>query len=211
MLYFHRTPKLLEWFYPGLLWHMERAGNQVYLTFDDGPVPGMTPEILEILKSKRVQATFFCVGDNVRKHPEVLKEVLQEGHSIGNHTYHHISGWATPHHAYLEDIAACDSVLEGQGIQTSLFRPPYGKISRSQYRQLLKEDKMIVMWDVLTADFDTSLSWKQCLSRTTKHIRPGSVIVLHDNPKARERTIGLLPGLIDHIKDNNLQCSSIPY
>ena len=211
MLYFHRTPKVLEWFYPGLTWHMGRAGNEVFLTFDDGPVPEMTPEILELLRTNNVPATFFCVGDNVRKHPGILKEVVGEGHAVGNHTFHHISGWSVSSDSYCEEVAACDSILGDNGIQTSLFRPPYGKISKSQARRLLKDGRKIIMWDVLTADFDRSLSWSQCLERTTKHIRPGSIIVLHDNPKARERTIALLPRLIEYIKAENLKCSLIPY
>ncbi|MEJ2003649.1 MAG: polysaccharide deacetylase family protein [Cyclobacteriaceae bacterium] len=211
MFYFHRTPKLLEWLYPGMVWHMDRSKKEVYLTFDDGPVPSITPDILDILKEKGVNATFFCVGDNIRKHAAILERICEEGHAVGNHTYHHINGWSSSTSVYCNDVSDCDAILKNTGIETTLFRPPYGKISRAQASILRDTNKKIIMWDVLTGDFDTRLSWETCFKKSIPHIRPGSVIVLHDNPKARARTMELLPPLIDHIRQLDLKCSAIPF
>jgi len=210
MLYFHRTPKAVQWLYPGLVWHMDRSDKQVYLTFDDGPVPGMTPEILEILREKKVHATFFCVGDNIRKYPHILEQVVEEGHAIGNHTFHHLNGWSSPPGTYVDDVLECDRILARRNIETKLFRPPYGRISRRQIKKM-GVNKKIIMWDVLTGDFDQQLTWRACLERTIPHIRPGSIIVMHDNTKAKERTLRLLPELIDHLADKQLKCSLFPY
>ncbi|MCA6075218.1 polysaccharide deacetylase family protein [Fulvivirga sedimenti] len=210
MLYFHRTPELLKWLYPDHIWQMERNSDRVYLTFDDGPVPEMTPAILDILHEKSVKATFFCVGDNVKKYPDILDRMLQEGHHVGNHSFHHLNGWATPRETYLADVDACTTVFRERGVQTTLFRPPYGKVKRSQAREILQQNK-IIMWDVLSGDFDPALSPVKCLSKTLSAVRPGSIIVLHDNPKAAERTFYVLPRLIDHLLESGLKCSVIPY
>jgi peptidoglycan/xylan/chitin deacetylase (PgdA/CDA1 family) len=209
MLYFHRTPKPLEWLYPGLRWHKDRKGNSVYLTFDDGPVPEITPEILDILAFKEAKATFFCVGDNARKYPHILRRVVDEGHTVGNHTFNHVNGWSVETSAYVNNVDKCDKELQSQGIYTNLFRPPYGRISRSQIKSLKKRWE-IIMWDVLTGDFDHSLDSETCFQRTVKHVKPGSIIVMHDNPKASARTLDLLPRLIDYIRARELKCSLLP-
>ena len=209
MLYFHKTPALLQWVYPKLTWHGDRSQKRVFLTFDDGPVPEMTPEILKVLKEYQARATFFCVGDNIRKHPEIFTKIIKEGHAAGNHTYHHLDGWKTDLNTYLNDVDACTRQMNLNGYQSNLMRPPYGKISRAQIRALSPKYQ-IMMWDVLTGDFDQTLNPDQCLNKTLKAVRNGSVIVLHDNPKAAERTFFVLPRLLEFLDKNKMECSLLP-
>ena len=206
MFYFHHTPGAVQWLYRDLMWSGDRQRPEGYLTFDDGPVPDATPDILDILGEHEVKATFFCVGDNVRKYPEIMERLLREGHHAGNHTFNHMDGWKVPDTIYMENVQACDDVLRAHGVAHAPFRPPYGRISRSQIKRL-SGSRNIVMWDVLTGDFDRKLTGDICYRRTVPHIRNGSVIVLHDNPKAVQRTLPLLPKLIRYIKSNDWECS----
>src|SRR5690606_7547607 len=149
--------------------------------FDDGPIPDVTPEVLNILKKYDVKATFFCVGDNIRKHPDIFDRIKKEGHQIGNHTYNHLKGWNTPHDLYLENTALCNT-LTG----TKLFRPPYGRATRAQYAQLKKQYE-IIMWDVMSGDFDEKLDPETCLNNVINHAENGSIVIFHDNIKAIPR------------------------
>lgn len=180
----YRTPALLRWLYPGLLWRMPVGENKLYLTFDDGPIPELTPWILEVLARQNVKATFFCVGDNVQKHPTIFEETRAAGHELANHTYHHVKGWQMSTANYLKEVAQCDEVLAPLGERKKrLFRPPYGRISRKQIAQLLPHYE-IVMWDVLTADYDSRQSPQDCLRNSLQSTRDGSIVVFHDNVKA---------------------------
>lgn len=182
---------------------MPAEAKELYLTFDDGPVPGPTEFVLEELKKRNLAATFFCIGDNVRKYPAIFQKIIEAGHSIGNHTFNHLSGWKTSTTDYLKNIRACDEQMvqsfsayrEGND-KRNLFRPPYGRITRSQVRSL-KEYK-IVMWDVLTHDYAKSLSSDQCLRGSIGATRPGSIIVFHDSVKAEKNMTYVLPRYIDH-------------
>ena len=183
-----RTPFFLPWLYPGLIWRMPATSKEIFLTFDDGPVPGPTNMVLDILSKFSVHATFFCIGDNVRKHPDVFRKVLDAGHAIGNHTYHHMNGWTTATSDYIQDTELCSAEIQKHGESVKLFRPPYGRISRRQIKSVEKDYK-VVMWDVLTSDYNASLRPELCLSRAIGATREGSVVVFHDSFKA-EKNVG---------------------
>ncbi len=181
------------------------AGQQkeIYLTFDDGPVPEVTPWVLEQLQAHQAKATFFCIGDNVRKHPSVFAQVLAGGHTIGNHTFHHVKGWSTANDRYIGEINACDDVLTQHGAaSTVLFRPPYGRITRAQISRL--RHRTIVMWDVLTHDYDASLRPETILHESLASVRPGSIVVFHDSQKAKKNLYRVLPHFLE-------QCSTLGF
>ena len=187
-----KTPFWLRKIYPQLIWHKCRKDKSIYLTFDDGPIPDVTPNILNILKEHNIQATFFCVGENIKKHPLVFEQILQDGHAIGNHTYHHLNGWKNSTDAYIKDVSQCNEFT-----QSTLFRPPYGRGTRAQYKALRKEYS-IIMWDIMSGDFDVKLSPDQCLKNVIKHTTNGSIVVFHDNIKAVPRVLYALPRAIEY-------------
>jgi peptidoglycan/xylan/chitin deacetylase (PgdA/CDA1 family) len=171
---------------------MHEKEQTLYLTFDDGPVPNVTPWVLDTLKSFNVHATFFCVGDNVRKHPGIYSRIIEEGHSTGNHTYNHLNGWNTHTTDYLSNIEQC-----AQQVSSQLFRPPYGRLKRTQYEKLSKSYR-IIMWDVLSGDYDAATSEEKCLQNVMKHTRNGSIIVFHDSIKAERNLRYALPRALEH-------------
>jgi peptidoglycan/xylan/chitin deacetylase (PgdA/CDA1 family) len=194
-----QLPYGLTLLYPNRLWKGPELERKVSLTFDDGPVPGVTDWVLGELAKRGLSATFFMVGDNVRKHTSLAQEVVAAGHQVGNHTYHHLSGWKTSTVAYLKDVAACDAILEDTlGIKTSLFRPPYGWMKPLQARAVAK-DKKIVMWSLLSYDFNSSLAAEKiveaCISRTCS----GTILVFHDQEKTREQLKKVLPHYLDFL------------
>ncbi|NOY37479.1 MAG: polysaccharide deacetylase family protein [Chlorobi bacterium] len=160
--------------FPDLVWRMPGADNTIYLTFDDGPDPEGTPRILDLLAEYKAKATFFCLGRRVEKYPDLFERIKKEGHAVGNHTYSHLSGWTTGNRKYFEDIERADKL-----IGSKLFRPPYGRIRPSQIR-VLKERYKIIMWDVMSGDYDPRQTPEQISRRLEKHIRPGSVVVGHE-------------------------------
>lgn len=191
MNYFVKTPWWLKKLFPKRVWEMDTGRKIIYLTFDDGPHPVATPFVLEQLKKYQAKATFFCIGKNVEAYPDIYQRILEEGHKPGNHTQDHLNGWKTDTAVYLENIQQA-----GKSIKSSLFRPPYGRISSAQARQL-KEYK-VVMWTVLSGDFDTSLSNEKCLTNVLSHAKAGSIIVFHDSEKAWERMSFVLPAVLEH-------------
>lgn len=196
--------RLLSFFYPSLLWHVPVKDKILYLTFDDGPIPEVTPWVLEELKKRNVKATFFCIGDNVRKHPTIFQSIRENGHTTGNHTYHHLNGWDTADKKYSEDIELANKLISSR-----LFRPPYGKIRISQISSLKKKYR-IVMWDVLSKDYDTNLNGEQCYQRVIKSALPGSVIVFHDSLKAQDRLRLALPKVMDHFIKMGYTFAALP-
>jgi len=194
-MYLVKTPLLLKALYPKLLWDGGGNSRSIFVTFDDGPIPIVTPFVLNILKQYNAKATFFCIGDNVRKHPEVFEQVKNEGHAIGNHTFNHLNGWHTDDKAYLDNFLQADEL-----IGSKLFRPPYGRIKRSQVK-LLQEAKSgvkIVMWNVLSADFDAAISPEKCLDNVIKNVKGGEIVLFHDSLKARERMEYALPRALEY-------------
>lgn len=195
----YRAPFFLPWLYPNLTWHIPTTEKQLYLTFDDGPIPGPTDFVLETLKKHAIKATFFCIGDNVRKHPDVFRKVMDQGHAIGNHTFHHLKGWKTSLEEYLDNTAQCDAVFKSLNVESEspkLFRPPYGRITRAQINAL--NDYKIIMWDVLTHDYDRAKSPEACLGNSIRATRPGSIVVFHDSLKAERNMTYALPRYIAH-------------
>lgn len=194
-----RAPFFLPWFYPTLLWRVSTTEKKLYLTFDDGPVPGPTDFVLEVLAKHSIKATFFCIGDNVLKHPDVFKRILEQEHTIGNHTFNHLKGWSTALREYVENVKLCESAFRTSNPEpriSNLFRPPYGRITRSQIKALY--DYQIIMWDVLTNDYDRTKSPEACLKNSIRVTRPGSIIVFHDSLKAERNMRYTLPRYIDH-------------
>lgn len=194
-MYLVKTPLLIKKLYPGLMWNLNRAGRCIYLTFDDGPIPIVTPFVLKTLKQYHAKATFFCIGDNIQKHPDVFEQVKAGGHAIGNHTFNHLRGWATPTDVYTENFKKCDAQLN-----SLLFRPPYGRIKKEQVIALkaVKPGLNIVMWDVLSGDFDLNLKPEKCLQNVLKHTENGSIVVFHDSLKAFPRLEYVLPLAMEH-------------
>ncbi|MGV3705002.1 MAG: polysaccharide deacetylase family protein [Arcticibacter sp.] len=189
-MYLVKTPFWLRCIYPSLVWRKLNDSNKIYITFDDGPIPIVTDFVINTLKMYEASATFFCIGDNIRKHPDVFKRLKDEGHRVGNHTFNHLRGWATDDREYLQNVAKCQDL-----VRSNLLRPPYGRIKKSQI-SLIKDaypDMNIIMWDVLSGDFDQKLSPEKCLQNVIKHTRPGAIIVFHDSLKAFERLEYVLP------------------
>jgi peptidoglycan/xylan/chitin deacetylase (PgdA/CDA1 family) len=209
-MYTIRPPFFLKWIYPKLLWSKNTSGKTVYLTFDDGPIPNVTEFVLNTLKNFQIKATFFCIGDNIKKHPEIFQRAKSEGHAIGNHTFNHLKGWATDDEIYIDNFWKCQELTE-----TNLFRPPYGRIKKSQINKLVdgwrlkveygldteNHQLQIVMWDVLSGDFDTGISAEQCYQNVITNVRNGSIIVFHDSLKAWERLEYALPKTIAFLKE----------
>jgi|SRR5690606_29302408 len=194
-MYFVNAPFFLRWYYPEVTFNKSRKERKVYLTFDDGPIPEVTPFILDTLAEHRIKATFFCVGDNIRKNPTIYERILAEGHHVGNHTYNHLRGWDTEDEAYLDNIAQCQD-LTG----THLFRPPYARAKKSQLK-ILHKNYEVVFWDVLSGDFDTRISPEQCYQNVIRYVKNGSIIVFHDNLKAIPRVSYTLPKVIAYLKE----------
>jgi len=206
----HRTPFFFPWLYPTLTWRVPDATKKLFLTFDDGPVPGPTDFVVDTMKAADVKGTFFCIGDNIRKHPAVYRSILDQGHRIGNHTFNHLNGWRTSGQKYLDNVQECAAVIaesdhpEGR----PLFRPPYGRITREQIAGL--SAFQIIMWDVLTMDYRRTLSAERCLRNTIGAARDGSIVVFHDSVKAEKNLVYTLPRFIDHFKSCGYEFSVIP-
>jgi peptidoglycan/xylan/chitin deacetylase (PgdA/CDA1 family) len=187
-----KAPFFLRWLSPGyLVCDIPAPEKIIYLTFDDGPIPEITPEILTILAEFNARATFFVVGDNVRKYPEIFHEVVAAGHATGNHTFHHLNGWVTSPGAYIEDVRRCDEL-----INSPLFRPPYGRFTPAQFL-LLRKQYRFVLWSVLSWDFDRKTSPEQCLKNVIDYSTAGSVVVFHDSQKAIEKVRFALPRFLE--------------
>jgi peptidoglycan-N-acetylglucosamine deacetylase len=206
----HKTPFFLPLIYPSLTWRIPTTNQELYLTFDDGPVNGPTEFVLETLAKVSASATFFCIGDNVRKHPDVLKKVVTSGHTVGNHTFNHLNGWTTKTTNYIHNTQLFQEALPALNCpKATLFRPPYGRITRPQIQALLPEYR-IIMWDVLSFDYNKNLSAESSLRKTIKAVRPGSVVVFHDSFKAEKNMVYILPRLIDHFAEKGYTFKSIP-
>lgn len=195
--YFIKTPWWLKKIYPARLWSVSTNKKIIYLTFDDGPHPIATPFILDQLHQYQAKATFFCIGKNVLAYPEIYDRIIGEGHKTGNHTNNHLNGWQTKNSIYLADVAEC-----AKAVETDLFRPPYGKLRSSQAKKIAeiirKPTAKIVMWDVLSGDFDESLSKEKCLENVIENAGPGSIVVFHDSQKAWEKMSFALPQILSH-------------
>ena len=191
-MYLVHTPQYVQALFPGLTWKMPTGAKEIYLTFDDGPIPDVTPWVLDTLRQYDAKATFFCVGDNVRKYPVIYDMVVEDGHSVGNHTLNHLSGWSTENISYFHNIRHCARM-----VQSGLFRPPYGKLRPSQI-QFLQRHYRIIMWDVLSADFDQDITPENCFQNVIQNAGPGSIVVFHDSLKAETNLRYALPLVLEH-------------
>lgn len=182
--YLVKTPWWMKRLFPHCTWDLPADGKTLYLTFDDGPHPTITPFVLEQLKQYNAKATFFCIGDNVNKYPDVYQRLTEEGHAVGNHTQHHLNGWKTADDIYINDVQAA-----ADAIHSTLFRPPYGRIKRSQIKKLhqSRPGTKIIMWNILAGDWDGAVSPEKCYQRIQKRIGAGDIIVFHDSEKAWDR------------------------
>ncbi|MFK5983658.1 MAG: polysaccharide deacetylase family protein [Flavobacteriaceae bacterium] len=222
--YLVKTPQFVQRIFPERVWAFPNNNNDVYLTFDDGPIPEVTPWVLSLLKKHQAKATFFCIGDNISKHPTIFQQVISEGHSIGNHTFNHLNGWKTNTEEYIGNCVTFEEILKRvQDDKTSsilhskfriqnselLFRPPFGKMTSKQAAILQQKGYRIIMWDVLSADFDSSISKEKCLENVINNLQSGSIIVFHDSLKAEEKLRYVLPKMLKHLKENGLNCQPI--
>ncbi|HKJ49585.1 MAG TPA: polysaccharide deacetylase family protein [Christiangramia sp.] len=217
-LFLPKYPSLLKALYPERISKV-RNDNSIYLTFDDGPMPEVTPWVLDTLKKYNAKVSFFCIGDNVRKYPEIFNRILAEGHIIGNHTYNHLNGWNSDSATYLENTLKSEKVMleVTQKINTSqtntpyfrLFRPPYGTIKNSQARKIKDAGFKIVMWDVISGDYDKEFSAEKCLKNVTENAAAGSTIVLHDSRKAWGNLKVILPKILEYYKEKDLEFRSL--
>ena len=189
--------------FPKALWRMDKSQKTVYLTFDDGPVPETTPQVLEILAANDIKATFFCVGDNIRKYPEAFKQVLEAGHRVGNHTFNHVRGFSMQEDEYLANVEKASAL-----IGSDLIRPPHGQLTRSLYKKLQAKYR-IVMWDLITRDYNRSLTPERIVSIVKKYSRNGSIIVFHDSEKSKKNVLAALPESIAFLKQQGYQFKTL--
>lgn len=245
MAYLKKISTIGKILYPSLLWSLPSKQKTLYLTFDDGPIPEVTPWVLNLLKEYHAKATFFCIGENIVKHPEIFDQVLAEGHRIGNHTFNHLNGWKTPISTYIENVHKAEEVIfEKQEIRDRsqesrvknqdfrkeniekreeiieygkkikdenirLFRPPYGKVTPKQIKFLQNLGFKIVMWEVISGDFDAKLSAEKCLNNVLKYAKPGSIVVFHDSLKASEKLKEVLPKVLEYFDQRGFEFKAI--
>ncbi len=210
-LYFVKTPKFIQRLFPKRTWVFPNSKKEIFLTFDDGPISQITPWVLDLLEEYNAKATFFCIGDNINKHLEVFKNLISEGHSIGNHTYNHLNGWKTESEKYIENCEKFEKILKRVQDNKSelLFRPPFGKLTSKQSKILQRRGYKIIMWDVLSADFDQNISKEKCLENVLKNIQKGSIVVFHDSLKSEEKLRYVLPKVLDYITLKKWKCARI--
>jgi peptidoglycan/xylan/chitin deacetylase (PgdA/CDA1 family) len=209
MWYWIKTNPIIKRFFNNYVWDLPNNQNKVYLTFDDGPTPKITEWVLEELQKHHAKATFFCIGKNIQKNPEILKKIIENGHAIGNHTYNHKNGWKTSTKSYLANIKLVETT--SLDLKCKIFRPPYGKITPWQSRKLQKLGYQIIMWDVLSADFDTRISPEKCLENVISNLESGSIIVFHDSQKAFQNLQYTLPRTLNFLAEKGFVCERIVF
>ena len=194
-------PKIIEKLFPEIVFSKPALEKTIYLTFDDGPIPIVTEWVLELLKKENIKATFFCIGNNIEKHPEIFKKVIAHKHSVGNHTFNHLNGWKFSRDKYLKNITLCDTEISKHiNLTHKIFRPPYGKINFFALKKIKSLGYSTVMWNVLSYDFDKKKSSEVCLKNVLQNVRNGSIIVFHDSEKAFNNLKNILPQVIKELK-----------
>lgn len=206
MKWFNQAVFILKKIYPKRVWNIPETEKVLYLTFDDGPIPDVTPWVLQQLKKYQAKATFFCIGNNMKDNPKVLKEILNDGHVLGNHTYNHLNGWQTNTENYLQNIEKWELL----GYSSSLFRPPYGKCKSSQAKEILKKGYSIIMWDVISEDYDRKISAEKCYHTVISQTKPGSIIIFHDSLKAEKNLREVLPKVLAYYSNKGFVFKSLP-
>lgn len=198
-MFIEQPPQLVRLLYPKAIWRMDKKVKAVYLTFDDGPIPGITPWVLDILDKYQIKATFFMVGDNIRKHPKEFEMVVKRGHRLGNHTFNHIRG-----SKYISENYLANTDKANEYLKTDLFRPPHGYMRWKQY-QVLKKKYRIIMWDLVTRDYSKILNGPQVLAKVKKYVRNGSIITFHDSIKSEQNVKYALPRAIEWLKEQGYE------
>jgi peptidoglycan-N-acetylglucosamine deacetylase len=199
-----KIPSWLQVYNKNICWKVSDSEQNIYLTFDDGPHPVVTPMVLDILLEYNIKACFFCIGKHVELYPDIFNRILREGHGVGNHSYSHRSGWKIPVDEYVEDIHQ-----SAKFIQSNLFRPPYGRLTPFQFK-VLKGQYKIIMWDILSKDYDGTLSNEAVIKNATNEVSPGSIIVMHDNDKTESRMMTILPAIINILKEKGWGFKLLP-
>ena len=200
-----RLPDFLTSLFKEAVWRFDATKPVVYLTFDDGPIPEVTPWVLRILKDENIRATFFCVGENVVKYPEIYQQILDDDHSVGNHTHNHCQGFRKTNQDFFSNIEKASGFID-----SDLFRPPHGWMKRSQYQHLKKQFR-IIMWDLISCDYDASIKPERVLRNVTNFVRPGSILTFHDSIKAKQNLEKALPPAIRFMKEQGYRFEAIPY
>ena len=208
-----KTPSFIRIWFSNYVWKMPNNEKKIYLTFDDGPIPEVTEWALSILKEEKIKATFFCIGDNIKKHTLLFERIQKEGHAIGNHTFNHLNGWKTNTNEYIENFKLGNEIIQKYQLEhleektesTKLFRPPYGKIKSSQAKIIIKLNHKIIMWDVLSYDFNAKITPEKCLENVIKNTTTGSIIVFHDSLKAYKNLEYALPKAIQLLKQKGFE------
>ena len=223
MSFMVKTNRFVKWIFPNYVWDIPNHENKVFLTFDDGPTPEITEWTLEQLKKHNAKATFFCIGNNIEKHPAIFQKIIHDNHTIGNHTFNHLQGWETNLEIYCKNVESCEKkITEGvtpnaeenlqsktRSLKSKLFRPPYGKIKPSQSRVLRKLGYKIIMWDVLSYDFDQTVTPEKCLENVLQNVKSGSIVVFHDSQKAAQNLKYILPKTLVFLKEKGFKCEKI--
>tara|TARA_B100000795_G_scaffold34831_1_gene22983 strand:+ start:27536 stop:28153 length:618 start_codon:yes stop_codon:yes gene_type:complete len=197
-------PDSAQKLFPGVVFSGDRTINKVYLTFDDGPIPEVTLPILDLLKKHKAVATFFEVGENVLKNPTVHQRILDEGHMVANHTYNHLSGWKTKSKEYLSNIETANGL-----IKSAYFRPPYGRMTPKQFKRLKVAGYKVVYWDILSKDYDKTVTPEECLDNVVNNLQKGSIILMHDSLKAEKNVLMALPKVLETIKQKGFEFGRI--
>ena len=210
MSFWVKTSYFIKKIFSNYVWDIPNHENKVFLTFDDGPTPEITEWTLEQLKKYDAKATFFCIGNNIEKHQVIFQKIIQDNHAIGNHTFNHLKGWKTANEEYIENVNKCaETICQLNTEHCQLFRPPYGKIKPSQSRIIRKLGYKIIMWDVLSRDFDKTITPEKCLDNVLKNVQSGSIIVFHDSKKAEQNLRYVLPKTLEFLKEKGFVCAKI--
>ena len=211
-LYLTKTPRFVQLLLSNIIWCFDKNKKEIYLTFDDGPTPNVTDWVLDELAKYNAKATFFCIGKNIEKHPKIFLKTIENGHSIGNHTHNHLNGLETDNISYFKNTLKCEKTIQQFNdltIQQKLFRPPYGKIKPNQIKFLKNKNYKIVLWDVLSADFDANINQDNCLQNVLKNTKNGSIIVFHDSFKAFNKLKYVLPNILKYYSDRGFAFKKI--
>lgn len=205
--YWVKTHSLIKKVFSNYIWDIPNNENKIYLTFDDGPTPEITTWVLNQLEQYNAKATFFCIGKNIVAHPKIYAQILEKGHSVGNHTFNHLNGWKTSTKEYSENFELCEAAISN--LNSKIFRPPYGKIKTTQAKKLRQKGYKIIMWDVLSADFDQKITKEKCLNNVLSNTKSGSIIVFHDSVKAFKNLKHTLPKVLKQLSEHHFSFEAI--
>ncbi|WP_370000705.1 polysaccharide deacetylase family protein [Winogradskyella sp.] len=209
-----KTPDFVKTLFPNFVWNINTENKELYLTFDDGPTPEITDWVLQTLEEYNAKVTFFCIGNNIEKHPDIFLNVLSQGHTIGNHTYNHLKGWKHKTNVYVEDVEKTQTLINSKFVNhqsqiINLFRPPYGKFKNKQSKALLTLGYRVILWDVLSYDWDNSVSEETCFNNVISAAKRGSIIVFHDSVKASRNLKYTLPKVLEHYNKQGYEFKSL--